>query len=85
MPGGDTAVGRRAVVEGFEDVAEAFLHLLWRVAQDGEDLFLHLPPVDADAAASQLGAVADQVVGAGRVWRRGRRRRAWPRSRGRGR
>ena len=47
-------MGRRAVVKGFQDVAETLLYLFGPIAQDAEDFFLHLTLVDADAAARQL-------------------------------
>src|SRR5205823_7484440 len=84
--GGDAAVGRRAVAECLDEMAEALLDVGFCVAQEGEDALLELGLVDANAAARQLDAVADEVVGArahapgglfqqGQVFWRGRRER----------
>src|SRR6187402_1605516 len=51
------AVRRRAVLERFEEEAEAILRVLVRHAQQPEHLGLRVAVVDTDAAAAQLPAV----------------------------
>ena len=62
-PGAMPPWGGRAVLERPQHVAEASPRsALGRVAEQREDALLDLAPVDSDAAAAQLVAVADQVV-----------------------
>src|SRR3970040_2081682 len=49
--GADARVGRSAVLERLQHVAEAPLRLLGPDAQHGEHLLLYVPPVDTDGAA----------------------------------
>ena len=57
--------GRRAVLEGLQEEAEALLGLLVGHGQDLEDLRLQRRVVDAEAAAADLGPVQHDVVGLG--------------------
>src|SRR3972149_1857944 len=63
--GADARVGRSAVLERLQHVAEAPLRLLRPDSQHGEHLLLDLPPVCTYGAAEQLPAVAHQVVSVG--------------------
>src|SRR3954452_23201929 len=62
---GDATVWRRAVAERLEQEAELALRLLARQPDHVEDALLHLTTVDTDRAATELHAVADDIVGAG--------------------
>src|SRR3990170_6012597 len=64
-PGADARVGRSAILERLQHMAEAPLRLLRPDAQQGEHLFLDLPPVYTYRPAEQLPAVAHEVVGVG--------------------
>ena len=55
-----------AVLEGAEQEAELHLRLLRAQPDQIEDLLLHVRSVDTDGAATDLAAVADEVV-AGRM------------------
>src|SRR3990170_7700006 len=63
--GADARMGRSAVLERLQHVAEAPLRLLRPDAQHAEHLLLDLPPVYTYRAAEQLPPVAHQVVGVG--------------------
>ena len=63
--GADAGVRRRTVLERLQHVPELALCLLRANAEQAEHLLLHLAAVDTDAAAEQLPAVADEVVGVG--------------------
>src|SRR3989338_6270882 len=60
--GGDAGVGRRAVLVGFQQVAESFLGLRFIQAHDFKYLSLYLGVGDPDAPAGELESVADQVI-----------------------
>ena len=79
--GGDAAVGRGAVLEGVAAGGRSAPRPPPSVyAEQGEDLRLDVALVDSDAAAAELLAVADQVVGCGaHVAGVGRRAGARPR------
>src|SRR5205085_12059268 len=62
---GDPAVRRRAVLEGPQQEAELLLRLLLGEPHDAEDALLDVLAVDTDRAATDLVAVADDVVGVG--------------------
>ena len=59
---GDAAVGRGAVLEGLEHVADLFLDAVFVEAHDLVDAVQVLRAVGADGAAADLVAVADEVV-----------------------
>ena len=58
-------MGRRTVLEGFEQKSEPGLGLVGADADQLEDPLLDVDRVVADRAAADLGAVQHQVVGAG--------------------
>ena len=59
----DAAVGRSSVCEGVQQESELLLRFLRTDAHDLEDEFLDLAPVDTYRSATDLVAVADDVVG----------------------
>src|SRR2546430_4555334 len=61
----EATVRRRAVTESVEQETESSLGVLARHAQPAEDPLLHFRIVDPDAARAELGAIEDQVIGAG--------------------
>ena len=64
-PERQAAVRRRAVFERLEKEPESVARFLVGHAEQAEDLGLRLAVVDTDAAAAQLPAVEDDVVGLG--------------------
>jgi len=58
-------VRRRPVFQRVQQEAEFAPGLLFTEAQGLENQRLNLSPVDPDAAAADLGAVQDQVIGPG--------------------
>ena len=58
-------MGRGTESEGFEEVREETVLFFWCDSEDLEDFFLEWAFMDADAAASDLDAVEDDVVGFG--------------------
>ena len=62
---GDSPVGRRAVFQGVEQEAELGTGFFFGKPEGFKDHLLYPVLVDADAAAADLGAVQDEVVGPG--------------------
>src|SRR5690606_6248818 len=62
QPERDTSVGRRAVRQGFDEEAELLVGFFRSEAECLEHAFLHVGPVNADAAATEFYTVDDQVV-----------------------
>ena len=56
---------RRAETESAQEMAELFFRFLGRQTEDLEHLRLQIAFVDADAAAADLNAVQDDIVGLG--------------------
>src|SRR5699024_5412415 len=61
----DTAVRRSPVGERLQQEPELLLSLLLGDPHDGENPLLHVSPVDTDGTATDLVAVAHDVVGVG--------------------
>ncbi len=58
-------MGRCAILEGVDHVAKLLLNLIFGDLEQGEEAMLLIAAVDADAAAADLPAVEDDIIGLG--------------------
>ncbi len=62
-PEGNPPVWRRSKAEGLDEKAELSLRFIGTYAEHVENLALHVPTMDTNAAAGYLAAIQNQVVG----------------------